>query len=140
MSLTLDQPAARTLVIESRVEQLSLVEDFVEELRDTLNFKEDVYGNILVAVTEAANNGILHGNQNDAQKTVTIRSELVTPYCLQIVVADQGTGFDHTNRKDPTAPENLLSEHGRGVFVMEHLADNIEFLGNGNTVQMQFNI
>ncbi len=138
--MTSNSTQEKRLTIDSRIEELQAVERFVDELHEEHNFKADVYGNILVAVTEAVNNAILHGNDGDVNKKVELTARLKSTYVLQIEVKDQGTGFNYQSVKDPTAPENLLNEHGRGVFVMEHLADTISFVDPGNIVQMEFNI
>ena len=54
-------------------------------------------------------------------------------------VRDEGAGFDFDNLPDPTAPENLLKENGRGIFLMRNLADEVEFTGEGNEVCLFFN-
>jgi serine/threonine-protein kinase RsbW len=130
----------KELVIESNLDNLNLVENFIDELSSELHIKEDVYGNIIIAVTEAVNNGMSHGNKMDPSKHVKIKSKLLNPYLLSISVEDEGKGFDPTKVKDPTAQENLFNENGRGVFVMTHLAEEIKFLGKGNIIEMTFNV
>jgi serine/threonine-protein kinase RsbW len=137
----METSAAQKLIeIPSSVDQITLVEDFIEELRKQHDLGEEVYGNILVAVTEGVNNAILHGNASDAAKKVKVAAYLANPFRLAIRIVDQGPGFDFRKRVDPTDPENLLKESGRGVFVMEHLADELKFFGIGNEVELQFNI
>jgi serine/threonine-protein kinase RsbW len=137
---TTRQSTEEELVIHSVVEEIAKVENFIDRLNEEFAFKADVYGNILVAVTEAVNNAIQHGNQQDATKKVRIKSRLVNDFLLAITVEDEGPGFDYENLKDPTDPEHLMEESGRGIFVMNHLADKIIFHDPGNTVEMQFNI
>jgi serine/threonine-protein kinase RsbW len=57
-------------------------------------------------------------------------------FCFK--VKDCGNGFDYENLPDPTAPENLLKENGRGIFLMKNLADEVLFENNGNTVHLIF--
>ncbi len=57
---------------------------------------------------------------------------------ISFIVWDEGKGFDFSNIPDPTLPENLEKTHGRGVFLMNHLADDIEFGENGAIVEMKF--
>jgi serine/threonine-protein kinase RsbW len=130
----------RTLVINSRIDQLSQVEDFLDEIHQEHQFKEDVYGNILISVTEAVNNAILHGNQNDDALKIEISCAFITDYLVSFTIRDEGPGFDYKNIKDPTSPENLLDEHGRGVFVMLHLADEVIYKEKGNVVELRFSI
>jgi len=128
-AFTKSQPTERNLVISSRIEEISLY-----------NFREDVYGNILITVTEAVNNAILHGNRNDSSKKIRITCSFLTEYMISFAVEDEGAGFDFKSIKDPTAPENLLDEHGRGVYVMQNLADEILYKGSGNIVELRFSI
>lgn len=130
----------KELVIKSNPDNIYKVEEFIEDVRDSLNFKDDVYGNVMVAITEAVNNCIIHGNKGDSNKNVTILCEAKNPYRLLISVEDEGTGFDPNGLPDPTAPENLENPGGRGVFLMRHLADEIDFVNEGRRVEMVFNI
>ena len=130
----------KELVIKSDPDNIYQVEEFIESVRDELNFKDDVYGNVMVAITEAVNNSIVHGNEGDANKTVHITCESKNPYRLIVSVEDQGKGFDPNSLPDPTAPENLENPGGRGVFLMQHLCDEIDFQEEGRKVQMIFNI
>ena len=130
----------KELVISSNPENLSQVESFIEELRDAFDFKDDVYGNVMVAITEAVNNSIYHGNRADESKRVFIRCESTNPYRIKVAITDEGVGFDHGALPDPTAPETLAKAGGRGVFLMTHLSDAIEFKNEGRTVEMDFNI
>ena len=130
----------KELQINSAPENITLVEKFVEELKDALDFKDDSYANIMVAVTEAVNNSIIHGNKADSKKNVMIGAESLSQYRLKFTIEDEGEGFDHSNLSDPTAPENLENPGGRGVFLMEHLSDEISFGNEGRRVEMIFNI
>lgn len=139
-TLTLNPPQERKLVIPSRSENMLLVENFVEQLQEEYRVKEDVYGNIVIAVTEAVNNGIMHGNKENPDKNVSISARLLNPFLLAITVQDEGNGFDVDDLPDPTLPENILSDTGRGVYIIKEICDNVEYSNNGTTVTMQFNI
>ena len=121
----------------SKVENLVLVEKLVEEVCDEYKVSADHYGNILVGLTEAVNNAILHGNKNDLSKKVTIEFKPKNGM-LSFLVKDEGAGFDHTIIPDPTNPENIEKPNGRGVFLMGHLADNVVFHDNGSKVELNF--
>jgi serine/threonine-protein kinase RsbW len=99
----------------------------------------DIYGNILIAALEAANNAILHGNKLDEKKFVEIKVRMDDKK-LKITIDDEGNGFDYKNVPDPTAPENIENVNGRGIFLMEKLSDHITFARNGATVELEFNI
>jgi serine/threonine-protein kinase RsbW len=125
----------------SKPENITIVEKFIDDLRGELNIGDDVYGNILISLTEAANNAIIHGNKCDERKEVEISYELDgRGKNLSFIIKDQGPGFDYNNLPDPTAPENLEKTSGRGVFLMMQLADMVVFSDNGATVEMQFRV
>ena len=125
--------------IQSKIENLRKVEKLVDDISAEYNISQDVYGNILIAVLEAANNAILHGNKLNENKDVNI-TILKKEKSVKIMVEDQGGGFDYKNIPDPTAPENLENVNGRGIFLMEKLSDNIEFTNNGASVELTFNL
>ena len=131
----------KSLKIASKPENISVVEKFVDDLRSEVNIGDDVYGNILISLTEAANNAIIHGNKCDAAKDITIDYELDSRgKNLTFIIKDQGPGFDYTNLPDPTEPENIEKTHGRGVFLMMQLADMVVFSDKGATIEMQFKV
>ena len=125
--------------LSSNPRNIALVETFVEQVVERYKLSPDVYGNILISLTEAVNNAIIHGNCKDESKTVRIQFRKRKD-CLAVRVTDEGCGFDPQNVPDPTASENLLKIGGRGVFLMQQLSDSGEFHNNGSTVEMQFKI
>ena len=130
----------KKLELPSKPDVIHRVEALIDEIRSELEFKEDVYGNVMVAVTEAVNNSVLHGNQSDPSKKVFIEIETRNQYRLVIRVKDEGSGFDESKLSDPTAPENVANIGGRGVFLMRHLSDELSFHEEGRMVEMVFNI
>jgi serine/threonine-protein kinase RsbW len=129
----------KLLKISSKIENLRKVEKLVDDLSTEYNISADVYGNILIAALEAANNAILHGNKLDENKNVAITFKIEKDK-LYIQIDDEGFGFDYKNVPDPTAPENIENVNGRGIFLMEKLSDKIEFTRNGASVQLEFNL
>ena len=127
----------KMLNIESRIESLRLVEKFVDDISNELKLSNEIYGNLLIAMLEAANNAIVHGNKLDESKNVSI-SLVKEEDFLEIMVKDQGPGFDYENIPDPTAPENIEKITGRGIFLMKKLTDKIEFYENGTVVKLFF--
>ena len=126
------------MIIKSIPENLRQVEKFVDELSEELKLSDEIYGNILIATLEAANNAIIHGNKKQADLDVEIAMEQF-PDKILVSVKDQGPGFNPKSIPDPTAPENIEKANGRGVFLMERLSDDIEFLDNGTLVKLSFN-
>src|SRR5882762_1186819 len=117
----------KMLKIASKIENLTLVEKLINDICSELKVNEDHYGNILVALTEAVNNAIQHGNKGNPEKTIDIKLISSGEESLSFTIEDQGEGFDYHNLPDPTAPENIESPNGRGVFLMKNLSDKVEF-------------
>lgn len=129
----------KLLKISSKIENLRKVEKMVDDLSTEFSISSDVYGNILIATLEAANNAILHGNKLDETKNVNIVFK-IDGNKLMVIIDDEGGGFDYRNVPDPTAPENIENVNGRGIFLMEKLSDKLEFNRNGATVLLEFNL
>jgi serine/threonine-protein kinase RsbW len=125
------------LQILSVPENLNLVEKMIDEIREKHNIQSECYGNMLVALTEAVNNAIHHGNAADPGKKVHIACKCENEV-LHFYVTDEGIGFDYYNLPDPTAPENIEKPTGRGIFLMKHLSDQLIFSDNGRTIEMHF--
>ena len=127
-----------TLEIKSDFQEIPRVEALVDKVCNGLGVNEDFYGNVLIAVTEAVNNAIEHGNAGSGDLLVTVAvGDSPEEFCFS--VEDQGQGFDYDNLPDPTAPENILKENGRGIFLMRNLADDIVFEEGGRVVSIYFN-
>ena len=128
-----------TLNITSSSDNIRLVERLVEDVCEVFNVNEDNYGNILIALTEAVNNAIYHGNEGNPKKQIKIGFESGDKN-IKFSVADEGTGFDYDSLPDPTDPLNIDKPNGRGVFLMKNLADKVEFNNNGQEVFLTFNL
>ncbi|RMF69145.1 MAG: ATP-binding protein [Calditrichaeota bacterium] len=114
------------VAIPSSLEEIASVERLAEKAADKMGFSEEEKDSIAIAVTEAVNNAILHGNKQDKQKQVRIKF-LFEKERLTVKVKDQGEGFDPNKISDPLAPENLLKESGRGIFILSSLMDEVKF-------------
>ena len=125
------------MVLPSDYQSLVDVERLVGSVCEEFGVQDDAFGNVLIAVSEAVNNAIQHGNQNNPDAKVEVKvANQADVFCIQI--KDQGTGFLYESLPDPTAPENLLKDSGRGVFLMQHLADEVEFVNTGSVVNLYF--
>jgi serine/threonine-protein kinase RsbW len=132
--------AKRTLKFPSVLENIHVAEKLIDDVCYEYNVKEDYYGELLIAMTEAVNNAIVHGNKLDATKQVTVTFDVLDEKNIRFVIEDEGPGFDYNNLPDPTAPENIEKPHGRGVFLMRKLADQCEFQDDGRIVIMDFTV
>lgn len=123
--------------IESKVVNLRIVENAIDEATNVIGISQDNYGKILVSAMEAVNNAILHGNHSNPEKIVDIEIAYKKNE-LKIKVTDEGPGFRPETVPDPTTPENIEALNGRGIYLMSHLADKIQYSEKGNSVTMTF--
>ena len=133
------EPVADKISLASESKSLLVLEEWINKLCDLYQISVEQYGNVLIAITEAVNNAIIHGNKNMANKKTDIEYNIENQ-TITFTIFDEGTGFDFNNLPDPTSPENLEKPQGRGIFLMNHLADEVNFIDNGNVVQLKFSI
>ena len=138
VAIMTDSHSEKDITINSSVENLTYVEKEIETIFDDFSYDQEHFGNVLIAVTEAVNNAVHYGNQEDVTKLVNINFSSVKNK-LMVTIKDQGDGFDYDALPDPTDPNNLEKLEGRGIFLMKHLSDSIEFSDNGSKVKMVFN-
>ena len=125
--------------IPSLTENVSVVESFIDNLKDKINLSDSIYGNILISVTEAVNNAIVHGNKEDKNKKVRLGLKQ-NKKSVRFIVEDEGMGFDHNTLPDPTNPKNLEKVKGRGIFLIKSLSDKTTFKQGGRVVEMLFKL
>ena len=123
--------------IPSLIDNIRVVESLIDTSKDKFDLDDEIYGNIMIAVTESVNNAIRHGNKCDKDKNVSLTLN-VEPNRLKFEIADEGNGFDLQSLPDPTAPENLENPGGRGIFLMKHLCDEVNFSNDGRNVELVF--
>lgn len=129
----------KILKLPSVSKSIAEIELYLEQIAEVYNINADRYPNILISLTEAVNNAIIHGNNEDATKYVNVKVRKTTNgLCFQI--CDEGKGFDPKEVPDPTAPENIECCGGRGVFLMKELSDGIDYKDNGRVVDLHFNL
>ena len=127
------------LVLQSQPHSIAEVEPFVNAVCADLEVADELFGNILVSLTEAVNNAILHGNGGDETKNVHVQAAVLERK-LSFIVRDEGPGFDYNNLPDPTDPEHIEKPTGRGVFLMQQLSDLVIFSDEGATVEVVFRL
>lgn len=126
-----------SIQVPSISENIRMIESFIDNAKERFHLDDDIYGNIMIAVTEAVNNAIKHGNGNDKNKNVFL-SLILNDSMIKFVVQDEGSGFNYDSLPDPTAPENLEKPGGRGIFLMKHLSDEVAFKDHGRIVELSF--
>jgi serine/threonine-protein kinase RsbW len=117
----------KTLIVQSNTKNLRYIEPFLTEVVQEFGMNETRYHNAIIALTEGVNNAIVHGNKRDESKSVIITGQ-VADNILILTIEDNGSGFNPDTLPDPLAPENLLRDGGRGVFLMRSLCDSAEFV------------
>jgi serine/threonine-protein kinase RsbW len=109
----------------SSVEHLDEVESISVKIAAELNFNESDSDDLSISITEIFNNAVHHGNQDDPTKNVIITFTHGDSFLI-ISIKDEGPGFQPDEIKDPLAPENLLSENGRGIYLVKNLTDDLK--------------
>jgi serine/threonine-protein kinase RsbW len=125
--------------LPSDLSYLPRIEGIVDNLAREYHLPEAVTANVYMALTEAVKNAIMFGNNSNHDLTVDIYIQQ-DEKTLSVTVDDQGKGFDFSAIPDPTAPENIQKITGRGIFFMKNLADKVEFMKNGSSVKLTFNL
>ena len=112
--------------LDSTLDSVDKAEEAAAKLAAGAGFSDEDRYRIAIAVREAAVNAVLHGNGSNPQKKMTVSYEN-TGESLVITIADQGNGLDPKNIPDPLAPENLLKQSGRGIFLIRSFMDEVRF-------------
>ena len=124
--------------IPSSLDYLPKVVEFIEKRLKRLGIKEDQIADIAISVSEAVTNAVVHGNKNDISKKVKT-SFSAKPSRVEVVVEDEGTGFDRECVMPPVEEADLLKEAGRGILIVESLMDEVDILcgtSKGTRVKM----
>ncbi len=114
------------LEIESDPNNLITVEEFVNYFSKELKVKKEKLNGLLISVTEATTNAIIHANKSDTGKKVRIFVNTEKGKLI-IRIKDEGKGFDPADVPDPTQPENLLKDSGRGLYLMKYYLDDLQY-------------
>ena len=114
------------LEIQSDPAVLPQVEEFIEKAVEDSNIEKSALNNLMMAVNEATTNGMLHGNKADINKKVQI-TLAINNKRIKVIIKDQGNGFDPSKVPDPTTPENIYKESGRGLFIMQTCMDEVDY-------------
>ena len=128
---------SKNVRLRSSIESIGEVEGLINTIFEDYDLSPDYYGNMLVALTEAVNNAVVHGNKLNPGIDVDLSFHHKGDE-FQFIIKDSGTGFDYKNIPDPTSPENIDKPDGRGIFLMKNLADRVNFLDDGRQVELIF--
>lgn len=120
-----DIPAEVKEELESTLDSVDYAEELVMRTAREMGFDEDQQHEISISLRECMVNAVVHGNRYNARKKVHFAVSH-TPVRLEIVIGDEGEGFDTSALLDPLAEENLLRQSGRGVLMMKTFMDDFE--------------
>ncbi|MDZ7683137.1 MAG: ATP-binding protein [Fodinibius sp.] len=131
----------KKLILDSKFEEMERLKPYIEELRKWAGFNEENFNRIMLTLSEAVNNAIMHGNEEDPGKQVVIETTLSNDKkMLEISVEDEGEGFDPDEIPDPLKDENLMNQGGRGVYLIKQYADDMQFSKSGSKVTISFHL
>jgi serine/threonine-protein kinase RsbW len=124
---------------DSEKKSIKYVEPLINSIKEKVPISLEKYYNILIAVTEAFNNAIIHGNKLDSNKKVDIEIT-ANNNLIEVIISDEGEGFNPDELADPREPDNLLKDNGRGVLLIKELSDKCDFSHSekGTIVMMTF--
>ncbi|HEX2868869.1 MAG TPA: ATP-binding protein [Ignavibacteriales bacterium] len=114
------------LEINSDPNKLPLVEEFLEEITSGANVDKTQMNNLLLAVNEAISNAMIHGNKASVDKKVKLKVEIGSG-SLKVFIQDEGKGFKPDEVPDPTQPENIFRDSGRGLYIMKSCMDEVSY-------------
>ncbi len=112
--------------MESTLESVNKAEAMTDQVATQAGFDEDTRSGVSMAVREAMINAILHGNAYAPDKRVNLTFEQNGREMI-VIISDEGEGFIPEEVPDPLAPENLLKQSGRGIFLMRAFMDEVRF-------------
>ena len=127
---------------QSLPSRVAAISSFVDQLmRFILKFRSADGSEIDIetALREALANAVIHGNGENSYKRVYVDCRCYLDGEVSITVRDEGQGFNSEEVANPTTPENLLFAHGRGIYLMRTLMDEVSFGDGGSVVQMRKN-
>lgn len=130
---------SKEIVLASSFDEVERLEPFLNDLQDWAGFGDEDYARIMLTLSEAATNAIVHGNREETEKQVEIRAKLENS-TLSISVKDEGEGFDPDEIPDPLKDENLMKIGGRGVYLIREYADEVSFSDNATRITMKFEL
>ncbi len=124
-------------IVKSDTDLIPEVSNFVFDILNSVCIDEDKLNNLGLALSEALSNAMVHGNKLDPQKNVTVTLDVYDSK-IELSIKDNGQGFDPTEVPDPTKPENILKDSGRGIYIMQSFVDDLyySFSDEGTELKM----
>ena len=126
----------KILVIKSEISELKNVENFLNDIFKEYNLAHKYFNKLYLCITEAVLNAIKHGNKNDKNKNVAIEVDYINEE-IEVLIEDEGEGFDINKVEDPTKGSNIKNESGRGIFIIRKMSNMLEYNEKGNRIQFK---
>lgn len=114
------------LIITSDLKELKKIENFSQHISQKAKLSEEQSDNLAIVLTELVHNAIVHGNKMISDKKVIVKASYFDDH-IQVSIQDEGSGFEPSHLQNPTNPENIWKESGRGIFLVKNLIDRVEF-------------
>ncbi|MEX2463701.1 MAG: ATP-binding protein [Balneolaceae bacterium] len=124
------------LKLLSTYEESEKVPDFVTKIQEECNLDESITGTLMLVLSEAVTNAIVHGNKLESSKIANVKVQVGESQII-CTVQDEGDGFTPSKQDNPLAEENLLKDGGRGVFLINELSDEVEYLNDGTKIRFK---
>jgi len=118
-------------------DELTKLPELLERVRTNCPISDAQFFNLVVAMSEAITNAIVHGNKSDPGRRVRYSLECRRDG-VRCVVEDEGEGFDPRSLLDPRSPENLAREGGRGMFLIQALMRELKLENTGHGMRIEF--
>ncbi len=128
-----------SLKLNSNLNELDRIDKFVSEIGSVVGIEGDLRHHIMLVLTEAVTNAILHGNKESKSKFVVLEANITTRRLI-LSVQDEGDGFDPESIPSPIKKENLLKSSGRGIWLIHEFADNVSFSDRGRKITIEFTL
>jgi serine/threonine-protein kinase RsbW len=136
--MTSQAPRSFALTIPSRLEELQAVHTLIGEAVEEYKLSEELAHWLELTISESMINAIRHGNCCDPSKSATLKISS-NGEVLEIIVEDQGAGFQLDSIADPTDAANLLKPCGRGILIIRSFMDEVDLSyreGGGSRLRM----
>ena len=119
-------PKSYQKIVKSNTSLIPEVTDFVFDILNSVSLDEEMLSNLSLAISEALSNAMVHGNKLDPNKNVVITVDIFDTK-VELSIKDSGQGFKPEEVPDPTKPENILRDSGRGIFIMQSFVDDLYY-------------
>jgi len=127
------------IVINSDTQKIfETIEEIMRRL-GALKIPAELYYDVKLILSELFVNAFIHGNKQDPSKKITVLYSIETKKLI-LTISDEGSGFDYKKLRDPAEEDNIIKMSGRGLFLVKHLSDAVNFNETGNEVTIEKNL